>query len=342
MKKLLLIHFIYSVFNAYGGELLETEKRIIDIYNNSVDSVVNVANIKSTDSFYYGKVEIPQGTGTGFIWDKQGHIVTNFHVVQGGSSFIVTFHNDKKQYKAVVVGVAPKQDVAVLKLTTMPANLKPIKVGTSTNLKVGQLAIALGNPYGFDHSLSTGIISATNRKIDGIGGVKILDMIQTDAAINQGNSGGPLLNSAGKLIGMNTMIVSRSGSSAGLGFAVPVDTVKRLTPQLIKHGKIIRPGLTIGILDDDVRQRYVGNKGAALSFVDPDGAAGLAGLQGMLRDRFGRVYLGDVIYKINGKEVNSRSDIYHELGKYKVGETIKVEYKRKGVERSVSVKLKSI
>lgn len=327
---------------AYSKSLLPAEERVIDIYKENVPSVVNVANIKFADSFFYGKVEVPQGTGTGFVWDDEGHIVTNFHVVQGGNSFVVTFHKDKKQYKATVVGIAPKQDIAVLKLKTLPKNLKPIKIGSSKDLKVGQFGFALGNPFGFDHSISQGIISALGRKIDGIGGVKIHDMIQTDAAINQGNSGGPLLNSSGEVIGVNTLIISRSGSSAGLGFAVPIDTVKRITPQLIKHGKVIRPGLGIGVLEDDARERYVGEKGVALSFVDPDGAAGEAGLRGMMRDRFGRIYIGDVILKVNGNEVNSRDDIYHELGKYKINDSVDITYLREGKKKLVSVKLKPL
>jgi S1-C subfamily serine protease len=340
--KLLLLTILLIVQPVFSSELLQAEKRVIDIYKKTVPSVVHVANIKFADSFFYGKVEVPQGTGTGFVWDKEGHIVTNFHVVQGGNSFIVTFNKDKKQYKAEVVGIAPKQDIAVLKLKEIPANLTPISIGESKDLQVGQLAMALGNPFGFDHSISKGIISALGRKIDGIGGVKIHDMIQTDAAINQGNSGGPLLNSSGELIGVNTMIISRSGSSAGLGFAVPVDTVKRITPQLIKHGKLIRPGLGIGVLDDDVRKRYVGNKGVALSFVDPDGSAGQVGLKGMMRDRYGRIYIGDVILKINTNEVNSLDDIYHQLGKYKIGDTITVHYLRKKKVRKVKVKLKPL
>lgn len=342
MKSFLIVMLLAFSSFSFSAELLPEENRVIDIYKKTVPSVVNVANIKFADSFFYGKVEVPQGTGTGFVWDDKGHIVTNFHVVQGGNSFIVTFHKDKTQYKAKVVGTAPRSDIAVLKLTKMPKSLNPIKIGESGKLQVGQMAMALGNPYGFDHSISKGIISALGRKINGIGGVKIHDMIQTDAAINQGNSGGPLLNSSGEVIGVNTMIVSRSGSSAGLGFAVPVDTVSRIVPQLIKHGKIVRPGLQVGVLDEEVRERYVGKKGAALSYVDPDGPAGQAGLKGMMRDRFGRIYVGDVILKINNKEVNGLDDLYHELGKYKIGDTITIEYLREDKIKKVKVKLRPL
>ena len=344
MKHVLFFSVIcFFTLNATAEtEYLQLEKRIIDIYQKNVPSVVNVANIKVARDFWYGEVvEVPQGAGTGFVWDGKGHIVTNYHVVEGGNSFMVTFHNDKKQYEATVVGVSPKSDIAVLKLKKRK-DLAPIEVGSSETLKVGQLALAIGNPLGFDHSISRGIISALGRKMDGIGGVKIHDMIQTDAAINQGNSGGPLLDSSGKLIGMNTLIVSQSGSSAGLGFAVPVDTIKRAVPQLIKHGKIIRPGLGIGVLEESLRERYVGKKGVALSFVDPEGSAGRAGLKGMMRDRYGRIYLGDVILKVDGQEVNSRDDIYHVLSKYKIGDSVIVEYIREEKRKKTRVVLRAL
>lgn len=328
--------------NDQYSQLLESEKRTIHIYHETVPSVVNVSNIRVADNFFYGKVEVPQGAGTGFVWDNQGHIVTNFHVVQGGDIFIITFHNDKKQYKAKVVGVAPTKDIAVLKLEDAPKNLKSIKVGTSKDLLVGQTAMAIGNPFGLDHSVSKGIISALGRKIDGIAGVKIHEMIQTDAAINQGNSGGPLINTSGELIGMNTMIFSTSGSSSGLGFAVPVDTIKRITPQLIKHGRVIRPGLGIGVLDDQIKQRYFDKEGAAISFVDPEGAAAKAGLRGMLKDRYGQIYLGDVITKIEGEKVKSKDDIFHALEKFKIGDTIKVEYVRENKTKSTNIKLQEL
>jgi S1-C subfamily serine protease len=322
--------------------LLEVEKNTINVYKNVVPSVVNVTNIKVADSFFYGKVEAPQGSGTGFVWDSKGHIVTNFHVVQGGNSFMVTFHNDKKQYKAQVVGVAPRKDIAVLKLTEKPKNLKPISVGTSNDLQVGQTAMALGNPFGLDHSISKGIISALGRKIKGIGGFKINDMIQTDAAINQGNSGGPLLNSLGQLIGMNTMIFSTSGSSAGLGFAVPVDTISRIAPQLIKHGKVIRPGLGVGIMDEMARERYIGDKGAAITFIDEDGSAYKAGLRGMRKDRYGRIFPGDVILRIAGKEVNNRDDVYLSLDKFNIGDKVEIEYLRDDKKKKTKVTLRAL
>src|SRR5690606_26242546 len=202
-------------------QLLTTEEKTIEIYRTALPSTVNVANIKLARNLFHGEVEMPQGAGSGFVWDKTGHIVTNYHVVRGGNTFVVTFHNDTKQYKAEIVGTAPQKDIAVLKLSENPATLTPIKLGHSKNLIVGQSSFAIGSPFGLDYTLTTGVVSALGRQIDGIGGVKIHDMIQTDAAINMGNSGGPLLNSSGELIGMNTVIFSTSGSSAGLGFAVP-------------------------------------------------------------------------------------------------------------------------
>ena len=323
-------------------ELLEVERKIIKTYQEVVPSVVNVSNIKVADSFFYGRVEVPQGAGSGYVWDNNGHIVTNYHVVQGGDSFVITFHNDKKQYKAKVIGVAPNKDIAVLKLEEKPKKLVPVKVGSSKNLLVGQITLALGNPFGLDHSISKGIISALGRKIDGIGGVKIHDMIQTDAAINQGNSGGPLLNSSGEIIGMNTMIFSPSGSSAGLGFAVPVDTISRIVPQLIEHGKVIRPGLGIGILEDNVRERYVGDKGAVISYLDEKGAAAKAGLKGIEKDRFGRIYIGDIILKVDGKEVNGRDDVYHALDQKEIGDKVSIEYKRGKKVKTVDVTLQQL
>lgn len=358
MKPLLNILLVIFVSTCYASEvdqsatperiqknmqeLLDVEKRVINIYHSSVNSVVNVSNIRVSDNFFYGKTEVPQGAGTGWVWSEEGYIVTNFHVVQGGNSFVVTFHKDKKQYKAEVVGIAPKKDIAVLKLRELPKKLVPIKVGNSKDLMVGQMVMALGNPFGLDHSISRGIISALGRKIQGVGGVKIHDMIQTDAAINQGNSGGPLINSSGEVIGMNTMIFSMSGSNAGLGFAVPVDTIRRYVPQLIEHGKIIRPGLGIGILDEEMREAYVGEKGAAISFVDPEGAAAEAGLKGMSRDRYGRIYLGDIIVKLAGKEVNNLDDIYHILENQKIGDTIEIEFLREDKKKKAKITLQAL
>ncbi len=299
--------------------------------------------MKLARTFNYGEIEVPQGAGSGFVWNEDGHIVTNFHVVQGGTSFIVTFNNDPKQYKATLVGTAPDKDIAVLKLDEKPAKLVPVSIGSSKDLQVGQYAFAIGSPFGLDYSLSTGVISALGRKIDGIGGVKINDMIQTDAAINMGNSGGPLLNSSSNLIGMNTVIFSTSGSSAGLGFAVPVDTIKMVVPQLIKHGKIIRPGLGIGIVPDSMKRRMIqSSKGIIISYVDEKGGAAEAGLKGMTQDQYGRIYIGDVLLSVDGQPVNNLDDIYQVIDKKKIGDLVDVSYRRDGKTFSAKVKLKAL
>ncbi len=350
MKKLnknyfILILITLSLSLTFKGEsqlddnqlLLESEKNTINIFKTSVHSVVNITNVKiGRASWPFGRTqERKGGIGSGFVWDKDGHIVTNSHVVSGGNSFLVSFHKDKKQYKAKIIGAEPNKDIAILKLVDKPDSLKPVQIGSSSNLLVGQKTLAIGSPYGLDHTMTSGIISALKRVIEGFGGVTIKGVIQTDASINPGNSGGPLLNSAGQLIGMNTSIVSTSGASAGLGFAVPVDTIKRVVPQLIKYGKVIRPGLGIGI-----EENYTGTrKGLIVLYTQENGAAEKAGLRGVRQDAYGKRYLGDIILKINGKETNSYNDIYHILDNYKVGDTIEVTFLRNGEVQTTKVKL---
>jgi len=344
MRVYLFIMLSLFCMVSWGStDLLQVETKTIEIYRTAVPSTVNVSNIKLSRNMFYGEVEIPQGQGSGFVYDDKGHIITNYHVVQGGDNFVVTFYNDPKQYKAKLVGTAPDKDVAVLKLSDMPSKLSPIKFGSSKDLLVGQSSFAIGSPFGLDYTLTTGVISALGRKIDGIGGVKINDMIQTDAAINMGNSGGPLLDSGARLIGMNTVIFSTSGSSAGLGFAVPVDTIKVVVPQLIQHGKLIRPGLGIGIVPDSMKRRILGNdKGIVVSYVDDKGSAAKAGIQGMTQDQFGRTYLGDIILSVDGQDVNNLDDIYQVLDKHKIGDEVMVKYRREGKTLATKVKLQPL
>ena len=343
MKSVLLFCLIFFSVSSWAADLLSVETKTIEIYRKVVPSTVNVSNMKLARTFNYGEIEVPQGAGSGFVWNEDGHIVTNFHVVQGGTSFIVTFNNDPKQYKATLVGTAPDKDIAVLKLDEKPAKLIPVSIGSSKDLQVGQYAFAIGSPFGLDYSLSTGVISALGRKIDGIGGVKINDMIQTDAAINMGNSGGPLLNSSSNLIGMNTVIFSTTGSSAGLGFAVPVDTIKMVVPQLIKHGKIIRPGLGIGIVPVSMKRRMIqSSKGIIISYIDEKGGAAEAGLKGMTQDQYGRIYIGDVILSVDGQPVNNMDDIYQVIDKKKIGDLVDIIYRRDGKTLSAKIKLKAL
>ncbi len=343
MRAILFVFLTLFSMASFSADLLPVETKTIEIYRKALPSTVNVSNIKLAKNIYYGDVEVPQGAGSGFVWDTNGHIVTNFHVVQGGNSFVVTFHNDSKQYKAKLIGTAQEKDIAVLKLEERPAKLQPIDPGSSKELMVGQYSFAIGSPFGLDYTLTTGVISALGRQIDGIGGVKINDMIQTDAAINMGNSGGPLLDSSARLIGMNTVIFSTSGSSAGLGFAVPVDTIKNIVPQLIQHGKVIRPGLGIAIVPDSMKRRLIqSNKGLIISHIDAKGSAAQAGLKGMTQDQFGRIYLGDVITNVDGKEVNNLDDIYQILETKKIGETVEVKYRREGKTLTTKVTLQPL
>lgn len=333
----------YSVSDETKS-LLESEKNTINIFKNSVQSVVHISNIKIARRGWFDQeaMEIPAGAGSGFLWDNKGHIVTNFHVISGGDSFQVRFHKDTKEYNAKFVGGDPKKDIAVLKLTDMPKSIQPIKIGTSKNLQVGQKALAIGNPFGLDHTITTGIISALERKIRGFGDVKIYGMIQTDCSINPGNSGGPLLDSTGSLIGMNTMIYSASGSSAGVGFAVPADTIRRVVDQVIKFGKVSRPGLGVGIVSDYYTSYFGVDKGIIIKSVMPGSPADKVGLKGISVNRYQEYKLGDIILSIDGKEVNNYDDIYNLLGDYKAGDEVEVEILRNGSKKKLKISLMDV
>ena len=326
--------------------LLENERNSISIFQNVADSVVNVSNMRKAPRSMYDMdaTEVEAGMGSGFVWDKSGYIVTNYHVVDGGDSFLIAFKDDKKQYKAKLVGADPKKDVAVLLLTEKPKDLRPIVPGDSKTLQVGQKALAIGNPLGFDHSLTTGTISALERSIKGYGGVSINGMIQTDASINPGNSGGALLDSQGRLIGINTMIFNGAGASAsaGLGFAIPVDIVKAIVPQLIKFGKVIRPGLGVAVLEDYYAARFGLREGVMVKYVDPKGPSGKAGLRGITRNRFGEYFVGDIIVAIDNNSVKNYDDLFSVIDKYKIGDTVKVKYVRENKEHIVNLTLVQI
>jgi S1-C subfamily serine protease len=318
--------------------LLDDERNTIDIVRKTKNSVVFVTNIQYVRDFFFGREEaVPQGSGSGFIWDDQGHIVTNYHVIAEGDLFSLTLPN-QEQRQARLVGREPNKDIAVLKVEGSAAGLVPIPVGRSRDLLVGQKVIAIGNPFGFDHTVTTGIVSALGRSMLGPGDVTIRDMIQTDASINPGNSGGPLLNSAGELIGMNTMIVSPSRTSSGVGFAVPVDTISKIVPEIIRFGKVIRPGLGVSYLRDEYLQR-AGIEGVALLEVPRGSAAAQAGLEGLYRDRSGRVLVGDVIKAVDRKPVRSYDDLYTALEDNKIGDTVTLTVERNGRTREVRLKL---
>ena len=240
-------------------------------------------------------MEIPRGTGTGFVWDKQGHVVTNFHVIEDADTVHVALA-DHSTWQAKLVGVSPEKDVAVLKIDAPQDKLQPLPVGTSHDLQVGQNVFAIGNPFGLDQTLTTGVISALGREINSRTGRPIKDVIQTDAAINPGNSGGPLLDSEGRLVGVTTAIFSPSGAYAGIGFAIPVHVVSWAVPELIAHGKIIRPGLAISVAPDGWT-RWIGVEGVLVLSVEPNSLAAAAGLRPTRRDQFGYIYLGDIIHR---------------------------------------------
>lgn len=323
------------------GDLAAEEKSNIELFRLSSPSVVYITRLAMRrDRFSLNLFEIPQGTGSGFVWNDQGHVITNFHVIQGASVLRVTLA-DNSEWDARVVGRAPDQDLAVLFINAPRDRLKPIAIGQSANLQVGQRVFAIGNPFGLDQTLTTGIISALGREINAVSGRKISGVIQTDAAINPGNSGGPLLDSAGRLIGVNTAIFSPSGSNAGIGFAVPVDTVNRVVPQLLRHGRVIRPGLGIHVADRGTAER-LGVRGVLIIRVQKGSAAEGAGLRGTGRNREGRLVLGDVIVGVGERSITSLDDLLDALDAHKVGDVVEVRLMRDGSEMSISIKLQAL
>lgn len=317
--------------------LTEDELNTITVVKKNSRSVVYITNIKLVSDFFYTEEKVARGTGTGFLWDEKGHIVTNYHVIEDGDMFMVTLPN-QKQVKAKLIGKEPSKDIAVLKLEGNFSDLSPVKVGYSGNLQVGQKVIAIGNPFGFDYSVTKGIISAVGRQIMGAGGITIHGMIQTDASINPGNSGGPLLNSDGELIAMNTMIYSSTGTSAGVGFAVPVDTIKRIVPQIIKFGKVTRPGLGISILPDQYASR-LRTEGAIVLDVPQRSSAYNSGIRGIVRDRYGRLYMQDVIVAINNTKIDSYDDLFNAMDNFRIGEIVNLTLNRENKKRTVRIKL---
>ena len=320
--------------------LTEDEQNTVDVVKANTNSVVYITNIKLVRDFFFSHEQVARGTGSGFVWDDLGHIVTNYHVIEDGDIFMVTLP-DQKQKKARLIGKEINKDIAVLKIEGNNKNLFPVKTGISQNLMVGQKVIAIGNPFGFDYSVTAGIVSALGRRIVGIGEVTIRNMIQTDASINPGNSGGPLLNSDGELIGMNTMIYSKTGSSTGIGFAVPVDTIKKIVPQIIKYGKVIRPGFGISLLSDAYARR-LNIEGVVILEVPRDSNAFRAGLRGLARDRYGELYIRDIIIGIDKIKILSYDELYNTLDNYRIGDLVTLTIRRGQETRKVRFKLVKI
>lgn len=320
--------------------LAEDEEATIELFSAASPSVVHITtHALERDFFSFNVTEIPQGTGTGFVWDKQGHVVTNLHVIEDADTAHVALA-DHSTWQAELVGVAPEKDLAVLKIDVPADKLQPLPVGTSHDLQVGQDVFAIGNPFGLDQTLTTGVISALGREINSRTGRPIKNVIQTDAAINPGNSGGPLLDSEGRLVGVTTAIYSPSGAYAGIGFAIPVDVISWVVPELIAHGKIIRPGLAITVAPDGWTER-IGVEGVLVLSVEPNSSAAAAGLHPTRRDRLGNVYLGDVITALDQTPIRSMNDLLTAFEQHQVGDRVTVTVLRDQERVTVKVQLEA-
>lgn len=325
---------------ALPEKLTASEVATINLFQEAAPSVCYITTTNRSYNFWTGDYsEVPSGNGSGFIWDNRGHIVTNYHVIQNSTSAQVTLA-DQSTYEARVVGTAPEKDLAVLLIDAPRSALQPIPVGASGNLKVGQSVFAIGNPFGLDQTLTTGIVSALGREIKSVAGIPIRNVIQTDAAINPGNSGGPLLNSSGELIGVNTAIYSPSGASAGIGFSIPVDVVNWVVPELIAYGELRRPTLGVELAPEYLLQR-ARISGVLVLRVNENGPAEKAGVLPTRRDRNGRIILGDIITGINGEPINSYSDLILTLEKYKAGDRVEVNLLREDQKLQLSMTLAS-
>ena len=326
---------------AERGALSVEERTTIGIFESASPSVVYITTVQHVRSPWSRNVmRVPQGTGSGFIWDRDGHVVTNYHVIQGAQEAVVTLA-DQHMYPASLVGASPEHDLAVLHIDVPVDASPPLPIGTSAELKVGQNVYAIGNPFGLDHTLTTGIVSALNRSIDDEQGGTIENLIQTDAAINPGNSGGPLIDSGGRLIGINTMIFSPSGAYAGVGFAVPVDMVNRVVPRLISDGRYQRP--TLGITaNDEWSRRFLpegAKSGVAVLDVEPGSPAPRAGQQPAQQSRGGRVTHGDVIVGFEGLPIKDFGDLVNRLDEHLVGDKVTLTVLRGRESREVNVTL---
>lgn len=311
------------------GDLAQDEQSTIDLFKAVSPSVVYITSSRVQRDFSFNLLKIPQGTGSGFVWDANGYIVTNFHVIEGAQAADITLA-DHSMWPAELVGTDPDKDLAVLKIQAPPDRLPAIAVGTSGDLEVGQKVFAIGNPFGFDHTLTTGVISGLGREIESVTSRPITGVIQTDAAINPGNSGGPLLDSAGRVIGINTAIVSPSGAYAGVGFAVPVDAVNRVVPQLISDGRVRKAGLGVHLAEDSLARQLGVDNGVLILGLVQGGAAEAAGLRPTLVNRQGGIRLGDVIAAVNGQPVHELRDLYRILDSHNIGDRVRLQIARRG------------
>jgi S1-C subfamily serine protease len=323
---------------APRGPLGADEQNNIAVFKAASPSVVNITSLGLEREMFSRNVQqVPQGTGTGFFWDMQGHIVTNFHVIQGASGARVTLA-DQSQFRAQLVGVFPDRDLAVLKIDAPADKLRPLPIGRSADLQVGQGVYAIGNPFGLDQTLTRGVVSALNREIESVTRRTIRGAIQSDAAINPGNSGGPLLDSAGRLIGVNTAIYSPSGASAGIGFSIPVDEVNRIVPRLIRDGRFVRPALGVAYAPMEFNRALGLPRGVAIVRVQKGSPAAKAGLRAFTRGERS-VNAGDVITAIDGEAVASADDVLNLLEQRQAGERAELTLWRDGKTRKERVTL---
>jgi len=317
------------------------EQNNIEIYRTLSPGVVNVHSTSYARDFF-GYVEPQEGSGSGSVIDQEGNILTNYHVIEGATKLAVSF-GGQKNYAAQLVGGDPDTDLAVIKLIEKPRQpLTVIALGDSDKLEVGQKVLAIGNPFGLDRTLTTGVISGLQRPIRARNNRPIEGAIQTDASINPGNSGGPLLDSHGRMIGINSQILSPSGASAGVGFAVPVNIAKRIVPELIRSGEVRRPKLGISSRDVEVLKTQIElpvSQGVVIWQVAPGDAAANAGLRGLTQTENGDVELGDIIVGIDNDKVGNNDDLYRSLDKHQVGDTVQVQVMRNGRRLSVPVRL---
>ncbi len=322
------------------GALAADELANIDIFRKTSPSVVHITSLAAQREMFSSSVQqVPRGTGTGFVWDERGHIVTNFHVIQGASGARVTLA-DQSVHEATLVGAFADRDLAVLRIEAPGAKLPPLAVGSSRDLQVGQRVYAIGNPFGLDQTLTTGIVSALNREIESFNQRTIRGVIQTDAAINPGNSGGPLLDSAGRLIGVNTQIASPSGASAGIGFAIPVDEVNRLVPRLIRDGRFVRPSIGVSAATPNVQRALNLPKGVAIVQVGHNSPAQKAGLLAFRRgNQRGEIISGDVITAVNDEPVNDLDDMLTLFERRQPGDSVTLTVWREGKTRKQVVVL---
>ncbi|XP_016559044.2 protease Do-like 8, chloroplastic [Capsicum annuum] len=324
-----------------SAALFPSEERVVELFEKNTYGVVNIFDVTLRPTLNVtGMVEIPEGNGSGAIWDKEGHIVTNYHVIGNSLSKnpsrgqvvarvnILAADGVQKNFEGKLIGADRAKDLAVLKVEASEDLLRPIRIGESSSLKVGQQCLAIGNPFGFDHTLTVGVISGLNRDIYSQTGVTIGGGIQTDAAINPGNSGGPLLDSKGNLIGINTAIFTQTGTSAGVGFAIPSSTVLRVVPQLIQSGKVVRAGLNIDIAPDLVANQLNVRNGALVLLVPGNSLAAKAGLRPTTRGFAGNIVLGDIIEAVDDKPVRSKADLYKALDNYNIGDEVRLKIRR--------------